>query len=97
MRASDFVFNTNLPVSPRRTVRPWTGSLRPQDWIPSREGLPPRTSRFRSSVADGVEHYVIPSLCKRFFSLVQIHNHAFCPGHFSPGYEINAPVSYGPL
>jgi hypothetical protein len=39
MRPVDFVFNTNLPVNPRHTARPWVGSLRPQDWIPSREEL----------------------------------------------------------
>jgi hypothetical protein len=39
MRPTDFVFNSNAPVNPRQTVRPWAGSLKPQDWIPSREEL----------------------------------------------------------
>lgn len=39
LRPADFVFHTNLPIHPRHTKQPWVGTLRPEDWVPSREEL----------------------------------------------------------
>jgi len=67
MRPVSFVFNTNLPINPRQTARPWVGSLRPQDWVPSREELHAEQVDFDRSLPSEMHHAGYPVYVRRHF------------------------------
>lgn len=69
VRPTDFVFNSNIPVNPRQTVRPWAGSLQPQDWIPSREELHAEQVAFDRSLPAEMLHSGYPLYVSRLYSV----------------------------
>jgi hypothetical protein len=96
MRPTDFVFNSNIPIHPRRTIQPWAGSLRPQDWIPSREELHAEQVAFDRSLPAEMLQAGYPLYVSRF-TLVFHPTTIFFQGNLGFRYGIDAPLSVGPL
>ena len=97
MRPPAFVFNTNLPINPRRTIRPWVGSLRPEDWVPSREELHADQVDFARSLPLEMSHAGYPAYVSLFYLKSLTTTYCLYPGHLPLRYGIDARLSHGPL